>query len=171
MYVILVRHFKTNSDEKINYDKISYEADNYIKDIVKYVKRHNIEAIEFHSSPQDRTFLTAFILCNILKDQLKISIKNPVVNYHINRDPNKKKIDETRNYFYRLNHNNYYDGKKLFIYVTHSSVYYNIFKSIVETAPGNNKIDKNLDAYIHSNSMSRITCEDTLRYTFDKNMR
>ena len=170
MYILVVRHFKTDSRDRINYPKVNYEASRYVDHIIDYINKFGIEKIEFHSSPHDRTFLTSCVLSNILKDRIKITIENPICTNEINRDPLKKRKNEIYTYFKELIRNGYFSEKKLVIYVTHSSVYKTIVNSIIQCVSKTDKIDDR-DWYIHSYSMSHITYHDgKLKYSYNRDM-
>lgn len=173
MHLLLIRHFRTDSDNKIDYVNSPKEAEPYIHFIIEYIKSNNIELVEIFSSPQDRTFLTSIILSNILKDSKdlnKIQINYPLINKMIDRDPSKERVEDTQKYFKKiLKNNNFYIKNKLVIYITHSSIYYNIFKSIIDLLSGNNKLD--IKQRIHRNSLSWIRFIDKkLKYNFNIQM-
>lgn len=129
-HIIIIRHFKTDKYNKINYNTANNDAELFIKTIMNYIINNNINEVRFITSPQERTILTSLIICNILKDNIKdINILNPIINNIIDRDPKHNNKHEIQKYFKSIVKN--YTKNTLYIYITHSSVYHTIFQSIV----------------------------------------
>ena len=171
--LIIIRHFKT-SHNKINYENCYKEAGPYIEFINKYIKDHDINEIYIYTSAQDRTFITGLVICAELQlhKSNNIFISNPIINKNIDRDPFKKHKKSIAKYFstnvkkYCNNDN----SNKLIIYVTHSSVYYTIFKSIVDTLKNKDSINIS-SRRIHYNSLSYISKNDKkIKYEFNLEM-
>lgn len=136
---VIIRHYKTEKHhhkENIIYDKTFDKSKRYVKMIVKLCKKSKFNKITFVCSPQDRTMMTSLILSSALKSYFiankiyDIKIIDPIIDEKINRDPHKnksftdyekviKKYDQGPN------------SKSLVIFITHSSVIYSLYKSII----------------------------------------
>ena len=143
MNIIIIRHFKTkkdnNNQEQIIYDNIYEIAQKYINFIVKILsKKSNINKIIMLMSPQDRTIITSLIISTLIKNEIiknnitGISIIEPEIDKILDRDPYKIKKKKISNNIYEKITS--FDQNTLYIYVSHSSVIYNIYKNIVEYA-------------------------------------
>jgi hypothetical protein len=166
-HIFIIRHFETDNNEKINYQNSIKEVVSFIKVINEYIKKFNINEIDIITSPQDRTLITGLILSNYLKDINNIKVNSPTIDNIIDRDPKKKRREEIKHHFKHTK--SIYKNKTIIIYVTHSSVYYTIFESIlknigVKTINESNKIHKYSLSYINKNNKN-------VEYLFNLNLR
>lgn len=163
--IIIIRHFKTSHDsdnnEKIIYDNALIDSNLFINFIYKYLKENTyIKDITFISSPQDRTIMTSLIICSHLKTALKnkdYNINDPIIDNILDRDPNKKiNLDILKKYL-KKEINEKFNGDTLYIFVTHSSIIYNLYKSIIEIYSKEIDFSKK---HIYTNSLTYIQIID-----------
>ena len=164
-YIMLIRHFETIYNSK-NKEKIKFNESfdkailfvNYIEDFIN--KNPQIKKIKFFTSDHERTIMTSLILSSSIKSKIlkkkfaKIHISDPKIDDMIDRDPTKKNKKNTCIYFQKKIED-FFKDDTLYIYITHSSVIYNLFKCILD-----NLSEANLNDYnkrIHSYSISSIT--------------
>ncbi len=157
-YQIVIRHFKTYRN-KINYKNNYDEARPYVSMIKKYIDMNGIKEIFIYTSPQERTIITSLVLHMYLRDFQNVTVHKPKINDNLDRDPNKKNISGIYNYFYNYSKNHSSQNKKLFIHVTHSSVYSAVFLGLL--CGTNNECPNSLEHLvnnkrIHSHSISWI---------------
>lgn len=161
--IIVLRHFKTYTDtkrqEKIIYDDAFEKTKPYIDFIIKVLEKNaNIKNIKFICSPQERTIMTGLILSSSLKSKIitneklikNIDISDPIIEKNIDRDPKKERLIK----YYLETKNKYYDDDTICIFVTHSSIIYNLYKCILEDIK--NIELENFNKKIKSYSMSYI---------------
>lgn len=161
--IIIMRHLKTYKDtkkqEKIIYDDAFEKTKSYVAFLIKVLEKNaNITNIKIVCSPQERTLMTGLILSSSLKsqfiknDKLKknINIMDPIIEKHIDRDPKK----ERNNKYYLDAINTHYKTDTICIFITHSSIIYNLYKCILENIK-NIKLD-DFDKKIKSYSLSYI---------------
>lgn len=151
---ILIRHFKTK-DDKINYSKCYLESIPYIKFIKSYIDKYNIHEVEIHTSSYERTLITALILYIELSELFKnITVQKPVLNKFLDRQINSLKHPVILNNFKC----NYKTKGKLFINITHSSIYIKVFSGLLLGMNENVDINKVInDTYIHTHSLSYLS--------------
>ena len=173
-YLMIIRHFETHKNsEKIKFNNSFTKSQMFINYIKKFIKKYtNIKKIKFYTSNQDRTIITSLILSSNLKNEiindtiLNLQIYEPEINDILDRDPKKIKKNDTCKYFKNIIKKSM-DNDTLYIYITHSSVIYNLFKCIVKNIT-NEKFDIP-DKRIHSYSMSTfVKCDDKIHYSFNK---
>ena len=146
MHFMLIRHFETfhnsNGEEKIKFKSSYDKASFFIEFIKSYISKYGgIKKIKFFTSDYERTLLTSLILSSLIKTEIidgnidGIKIYEPVLNNMIDRDPRKKNKKHVCEYFKNTIENNI-EPETLYIYVTHSSVIYNLFKCVLEHVLG-----------------------------------
>lgn len=176
-YLMLIRHFETYYDkknnEKIKFDESFKKADMFVKYIKKFIDKYpDIKKIKFYTSDQDRTIMTSLVLSSILKSEIiKNNIKNikiydPIIDNIIDRDPKKNKSDKICQEFQNMIKNEMKENT-LHIYITHSSIIYNLFKCILYYLFGEKFNDSNKK--IHNYSISYVAKNyDKIHYNFNK---
>ena len=173
-HIMIIRHFDTYKDnEKIKYKESFIKSELFVNYIKKFIDRYpKINKIKFYTSDYDRTIMTSLILSSNLKNKIidnqfeKIKINDPKITKILDRDPKKKKKYKIGDFFADTSDSKLNDDT-LYIYITHSSVIYNLFKSILEYCT-NDKID-NFHERIHRYSISTITKNnDKIKYVFNK---
>lgn len=163
--ILIIRHLKTYIDtkrqEKIIYDDAFEKIKSYVDFILKVAEKNsNIKNIIIVCSPQERTLMTALILSSSLKSKIiasennklikNIHISDPIIEKNIDRDPKKERNKK----YYLDTMNKYYNNDSICILITHSSIIYNLYKSILEYIK---KIKlENFEKKIKSYSMSYI---------------
>lgn len=178
--IIIMRHFETFEDskgnEKIKYEKSLDKSEKFINFIKEYIEKNkNINRIRFYTSKHERTIISALIICNKLKSNIilnklsPIDIHDPVITNLIDRDPNKKKY---KNNCIKIK--NEIDSKlkkdTLYIFVTHSSTIYNLFRCFYKLYSSN--YNEKFVNKIHSYSLSFLTKnKKDLIFDFNINMR
>ena len=176
-YLMLIRHFETFQNSK-NKEKIKFkESFNksiwFIDFIEIYIKKYpQIKKIKFFTSEHERTIMTSLILSSSIKSEilknkfLNIQIFDPIINDMIDRDPKKKNKKNVCIYF-KKNIEELFEEDTLYIYITHSSIIYNLFKCILENIL-NTKFE-HFNKRIHDYSISCIAkTNDKLSYIFNK---
>lgn len=178
--IIIIRHFETMKDsdgnEKVLYDKSLIKSIKFIEFIKKYLEnKPNIKKIKFYVSKHDRTIISALILCNQIKSKIisnqfnMIEIFDPVITDIIDRDPKLKKHKETCNKI-KNNLEPYLNSDTLYIFVSHSSVIYNLFECFCKIF--SNKYKEKYTGKIHSYSLSYINKQkNRIIYDFNINMK
>ena len=162
--VMIIRHFKTEKDERINYNKSQEYIKYFIKIIKSYILDNKTKKIKIYTSDCDRTIITSLLIYIKLKDELNISILSPNTDIMLNRDPNKKKYPEIKKYF-----NDYvFNENELIIFFTHSSIYTHLLNSILENKIDNFKHICNKKR-VHSFSISHIGYKKNINYKFNIN--
>jgi hypothetical protein len=179
--IIIFRHFETWIDDKgqerIYYEKSLKKSEKFIKFIIKYISdKQYINKIKFHTSEHDRTIMTSLILVSKLKSEMivnnmkQIKIYEPTIIDILNRDPSKKKYKKNCDKF-KNKINNKLKDDTLYIYVTHSSTIYNLFKYMCKFY-SRGKFKKNYIDKIHTYSLSFISKVDKhLTYDFNVDIR
>ena len=173
-YIMIVRHFETfKGVEKIKFRESFEKSQLFINYIESFIDKYpEIKKIKFYTSNQERTIMTSIILSSNLKSEIinnnifNLKIYDPVINDNLDRDPKKIYKIKTCNYFKNIIDKSL-DDKTLHIYVTHSSVIYNLFKCMLEYLT-DSKID-DFNKKIHSYSISTIVGKnDRISYSFNK---
>ena len=179
--IIILRHFETWVDkkgqERIYYDKSLKKSDKFVKFIKKYISdKQYINNIKFYTSEHDRTIMTSLILVSKLKSLIvnnndkQIKMHEPIIIDMLNRDPNKKKY---KNNYHKFKNeiDNKLKNDTLYIYVTHSSTIYNLFKYLSKFYSDKKYKQKHIDK-IHTYSLSFISKDDNqLTCDFNINMK
>lgn len=177
MNFILIRHFETfltsDGEEKIKFKSSYSKASLFVNFIKLYISRNiGIKKIKFFTSDYERTLVTTLIISSLIKTEIidgnisNIKIYEPVINDVIDRDPKKKNKKYMCEYFKNMVNNNF-DNDTVYIYITHSSVIYNLFKCVLECSL--NKKVPDFNKRIYSNSISYISKNDNkVSYMFNK---
>lgn len=173
-YIMIIRHFETfKGIEKIKFNKSFEKSQLFINYIESFINKYSdIKKIKFYTSDQERTIMTSLILSSNLKSEIiknkftNLKIYDPIINNKIDRDPKKKNKNQTCNYFKNTIEKSL-DDETLYIYVTHSSIIYDLFKCIVDYFIGEQIDDFNKK--IHRYSISTIVNnKDMVNYNFNK---
>lgn len=178
--IIIIRHFETfedsNKNEKIDYEKSLKKSGKYIEFIQNYIiENPNINKIKFFTSKHDRTIMTSLILCSglktkIISNQLKsIEIFEPAIIDILDRDPlkinHKKVCNKIKN-----NVNDKLNDNTLYLFITHSSLIYNLFTCFCKLYSSKYKSESK--THIHTYSLSYIKkTTGSLKYNFNINMK
>lgn len=175
-YLMLIRHFETfqnsNKKEKLKYEESTNKAILFVNFINAFIKKYpEIKKIKFYTSDHERTMLTSLILSNAIKVEMlkknfpELIINEPIIYDVIDRDPKKKNKKKTCSVFKKIIDK--YSEDTLHIYITHSSIIYNLFKCILE-----HLLDTEMDDFakrIHNYSISCISkIDDKVSYVFNK---
>lgn len=178
-HIFLIRHFKTNCEERINYSNSYDEAKLYIDEIVKCIKKYHIKKINMYVSDVDRTLLTSLIihikLCDIINTNgYDVTINKPEVDDYLFRDPRRERCSYITDYF--KNKNKRCKDKNaehtMVINVTHSSCYRSIYKGYLQGIFKDSYLIEDIikDARINSNGMSYITNFSKNKYYYNRKM-
>lgn len=179
--IIILRHFETFEDshknEKIYYSKSLKKSLKFINYIENYVNsKKKINKIKFFTSKHERTIITSLIISNGLKSNIitngtkNIEIFDPVISDLLDRDPRKEKYNKVCEKI-KNKINDELCGDTLYIFISHSSLIYNLFECFCNLYSNNydKKIKQN---YIHTYSLSLINkTKKTLKCEFNINMR
>ncbi len=173
-YLMIIRHFETyKNSEKIKFNDSTAKSQIFIDYIKKYIKKYpNITKIKFYTSNQDRTIMTSLILSSNLKNEIinntisNLQIFEPEINDVLDRDPKKiKKHDTCKNFKNIIK--KIMDDSTLYIFITHSSVIYNLFKCIIKFFTDEEFNDPNKK--IHHYSVSTLVKYDNkIHHNFNK---
>ena len=173
-YIMIIRHFETvEGKEKIKFNESFEKSQLFINYIENFINKYpHINKIKFYTSDQERTIITSLILSSNLKGEIiknnihDLQIYDPIINNKIDRDPKKKNKSKICKYFKNMIEKSL-DDETLYIYVTHSSVIYNLFKCMVDYFIG--EIIDDFDKKIHKYSISTIVNNnDSVNYNFNK---
>lgn len=178
--IIIIRHFETFKDdtkcEKIDYNKSLKKSVKYVKYIQNYIDENsNIKKIKFFTSKHDRTIMTSLILCSGIKTKIisnelnSIEIYDPVISDMIDRDPTKTNYKKVCK---KINNsvNEKLSDDTLYIFVTHSSLIYNLFNCLCKLY--SDKYKEKPKSHIHTYSLSLIKkTKKTLTCDFNINMK
>ncbi len=163
---IVIRHFKTESNERIDYTHSYKEAEPYINFIKKYISKFGIKEIDIKTSPLERTLMTSLILYIKLSDIVGLTVHKPRIEKYLERDPSKNKLDQTFKKF----KNDYKTDGKLVINITHSSVYSTVFLGLMSGMNNENTklSDITNNKKIHHHSLSFLADIDSeVKYGFN----
>jgi hypothetical protein len=171
---MIIRHFDTvRGTDKIKFNESLEKSHQFVYYISEFLDKYpEIKKIKFYTSDQDRTIITSLILSSKLKSEIirkkinNLQVYDPTINNKIDRDPKKKYKIQTCNYFKYIVDKTF-DDKTLYIYITHSSIIYDLFKCITEYLI-NDRVEIQNNK-IHSYSISTIISNnDKVNYTFNK---
>ena len=180
MHFMLIRHFETfyNDDgqEKIKYKKSFSKGSLFINFIKSYLSKYTgIKKIRFYTSDYERTLLTSLVLSSLSETEIidgtlsGVKIYDPVLNEMIDRDPKKRNKKNVCEYF-KKNIETSFEPDTLYIYITHSSVIYNLFKCVLDWVLEREMPD--FSKRIHGYSVSYISkIDNRVSYMFNKKIR
>jgi hypothetical protein len=173
-YLIIIRHFETHKNsEKIKFNESFAKSQLFINYITKFVKKYSdIKKIKFYTTNYERTITTSLILSSNLKNEIinntlsNLQIFEPEINNILDRDPKKIKKDDTcKNFKNNIEKN--MDDDTLYIYITHSSVIYNLFECIINMV-ANKKFNNPVKRIYNYSISSLVKYNDKIKYNFNK---